>query len=197
MAKKQTRKTRSKKAAPKKANAAKKPPVKKADKKKTTKKKSNKPVSKKKPTRQPTKKSSRKAAKKPPVAKRIDPSKELRKENAKAKEYMDDPQRTEHLLDSALEKIKRNKGAIADFIDGLGLLIRLIKAWIERRYTVVPWKTILMAIATVIYFVNPFDLIPDFIPVVGYLDDAAVVAFTVRALSSDLNAFREWEKAQA
>ena len=40
----------------------------------------------------------------------------------------------------------------------------------------------------------PADLIPDFIPVIGYLDDAAVVALAVRSVKGDLDAFRAWEE---
>jgi uncharacterized membrane protein YkvA (DUF1232 family) len=45
----------------------------------------------------------------------------------------------------------------------------------------------------IIYFVNPFDLIPDFIPVIGYLDDVAVIALAVASIHNDLDDFRAWE----
>lgn len=33
------------------------------------------------------------------------------------------------------------------------------------------------------YLALPFDLVPDFIPVIGYADDAVIVAFTLRSVS--------------
>jgi uncharacterized membrane protein YkvA (DUF1232 family) len=38
-----------------------------------------------------------------------------------------------------------------------------------------PWYARLLAVAVVAYAVSPIDLIPDFIPVLGYLDDLLLV----------------------
>jgi uncharacterized membrane protein YkvA (DUF1232 family) len=48
----------------------------------------------------------------------------------------------------------------------------------------------------IIYFVSPIDLIPDFIPVAGYVNDAAVIAFVVRQVKIDLDKFTAWEAEQ-
>ena len=45
----------------------------------------------------------------------------------------------------------------------------------------------------IIYFVSPLDLIPDAIPVLGYIDDAAVLSLVMAAIRSDLEKFQEWE----
>ncbi len=42
----------------------------------------------------------------------------------------------------------------------------------DRR---VPWTAKIIPILVVLYLLNPIDLIPDFLPVVGYLDDVAIV----------------------
>jgi uncharacterized membrane protein YkvA (DUF1232 family) len=44
----------------------------------------------------------------------------------------------------------------------------------------VPRRKKLMLAAIVPYLTMPFDLVPDFVPVAGYLDDAVVVAFVLR-----------------
>ncbi|HKA34079.1 MAG TPA: YkvA family protein [Candidatus Binatia bacterium] len=43
----------------------------------------------------------------------------------------------------------------------------------------VPWYAKLLAGAVVAYAVSPIDLIPDFIPVIGYLDDLVLVPLGV------------------
>ncbi len=44
-----------------------------------------------------------------------------------------------------------------------------------------------------IYVVSPVDVIPDAIPVAGVLDDAVVIAWVIKAVRDELDAFREWE----
>ncbi len=47
-----------------------------------------------------------------------------------------------------------------------------------------------MIIFALAYFISPIDAVPDFIPVAGYLDDAAVVAGVVASIGSALDRFR-------
>lgn len=53
-----------------------------------------------------------------------------------------------------------------------------------------------LVVAAVVYLVSPLDLIPDFLPG-GLLDDAAIVAFVVGMVESELLDFMEWEKQQS
>ncbi|MBI3663448.1 MAG: DUF1232 domain-containing protein [Acidobacteria bacterium] len=110
-----------------------------------------------------------------------------------ARVYAEDKKKTEHLLDEAARKARREKGLVGEFADDLGAVLRLLRAWVKGRYKVVPWKTIVLALVAVIYFVDPLDLVPDFIPVVGYVDDASVIAFVLRSVRKDLEKFLEWE----
>jgi len=47
------------------------------------------------------------------------------------------------------------------------------------------------------YFLSPFDAVPDWIPGIGMLDDIAVLAWVMKSLESELNAFRAWRARQA
>ena len=49
-------------------------------------------------------------------------------------------------------------------------------------------------ISALIYFVSPVDIISDFLPVVGYLDDAAVVAACIKLVKSDIDDYKQWRK---
>jgi uncharacterized membrane protein YkvA (DUF1232 family) len=75
--------------------------------------------------------------------------------------------------------------------------LRLIKAWATGDYRQAPWKSMALVIAAILYFVNPFDAIPDFIPFLGYADDALVIGFVMRAIRKDVRAFLEWESTAA
>jgi len=97
-------------------------------------------------------------------------------------------------LAKADAKAEKNGGAIIKFVEDLKILIRLVRAWAKGEYKEVPTTTIILAIAAIIYFVSPIDAIPDWIPVFGYMDDAAVVALVIYSSKDDIVAFRGWEK---
>jgi uncharacterized membrane protein YkvA (DUF1232 family) len=97
-------------------------------------------------------------------------------------------------LTKADSKAESKSNLIKKFIDDLKLLIRLVRAWAKGDYKDVPITTIILAVAAIIYFVAPIDAIPDWILVVGYVDDAAVIAFVIASIKNDLTAFRGWEK---
>ena len=124
-------------------------------------------------------------------------SPEFQQAKNKAEEYARDPEKAKKLVDEAMKKAKgKNKGPLGEVWMYLTALIRLTRVYFNRQYTDIPWQTIVLAIAALIYFVSPFDLIPDFIPVAGYLDDVAVISFVVDSIKTDLDKFFEWEDDQ-
>ena len=110
-------------------------------------------------------------------------------------EELPPPDQIDNLTGKAKEKLKGIK-IFSDLIDDFLTLIRLVRAYTFRGYREVPLKSILAAVAAIIYFVNPVDLIPDFIPIIGYIDDAAVVGLALRFIHEDLENFRKWEQDQ-
>jgi uncharacterized membrane protein YkvA (DUF1232 family) len=120
----------------------------------------------------------------------------LRSATERAKKLAKDPKALGVLIEQARAKAKAAGdpgGKFAAVREGLQGLIRLVKAWVGGRYRRVPWPTMAMAIASLIYFVNPFDLIPDFIIGTGLLDDATVIAMVLNALKHDIELFKKWE----
>ena len=51
----------------------------------------------------------------------------------------------------------------------------VLATWLAARDPRVPWYAKAVALAVAAYALSPIDLIPDFIPVLGYLDDLIVV----------------------
>jgi uncharacterized membrane protein YkvA (DUF1232 family) len=104
-----------------------------------------------------------------------------------------DKDKTKQLLQDALNKAYRNRSQLRAVWEDLMAVFRMLKAWSKGDYQLLPWKTIVLSLATVIYFLNPFDVAPDFIPGVGYLDDAVVLGFVVNSIKKELDAFLRWE----
>ena len=72
----------------------------------------------------------------------------------------------------------------------------LFELLMDRSFPV-PWRTTAAIVFGLGYFVMSIDLIPDAIPVVGFLDDALVMAEVVYLLSGDLQRFRAHRAEQA
>src|SRR5437763_15691710 len=72
-------------------------------------------------------------------------------------------------------------------------MLRLIRAYYRREYRNVPLQNLVMIVGAIIYILNPFDLIPDWIAGLGFADDAVVLAFAVRQTRQTLDDFMTWE----
>ena len=113
-----------------------------------------------------------------------------------AEGYIKQPTRMKKLLTDAYEKAteKNDVGTLAhEAWETLQTMFRLIKASMSGEYTGVPGTTVAAAVAVLVYFLSPIDLIPDFIPVLGLLDDVALVAWFSTTLKHEMDKFHEWE----
>lgn len=87
------------------------------------------------------------------------------------------------------------KGALSEYGEVIKLLIEMIKDYFQGKYTVIPKKTIGAIIGTLLYILSPLDIIGDFIPVLGLVDDALAVGFCLKAAAEDIEAYKKWKEA--
>jgi uncharacterized membrane protein YkvA (DUF1232 family) len=71
------------------------------------------------------------------------------------------------------------------------LFSELIKAYVQGTYTKLPLITLVKITAALLYFVMPFDFVPDFLPLVGFADDLAIVVWVGKALKEELDEFEK------
>ena len=116
---------------------------------------------------------------------------------ADADKYQSDREKADALAGRALHQAEKSRGPLVRVFSDLKAFIRLLHAWGTGRYKQIPWKSMSLIIAAVIYFVSPIDAIPDFIPFVGYLDDAFVIAWVMRQVRKDVEDFIFWEESTA
>jgi uncharacterized membrane protein YkvA (DUF1232 family) len=84
----------------------------------------------------------------------------------------------------------------ASFMENVGTLRRMVRAYKQGDYKEIPWRSLTLIIAGLLYFVSPIDFIPDILPLVGFTDDIAVVIWVYNAIRSDIENFRRWESKQ-
>ncbi len=113
----------------------------------------------------------------------------------KAEKYLANKERIAWLITSVEAKAEKHKAKIIDTWDDLKTLQRMLKAWVNGSYKEIPWRSLLMLVAGLLYFVNPLDLIPDFLVAIGFIDDVTIIGMIVHSISHDLQAFKDWEQS--
>ena len=121
---------------------------------------------------------------------------ELNKGIAEAEELVKNPSRVDEILVQLEEKLK-GVPVIGSTLSDLPLMIAMIKAWIKKEYTVVSPKVIALLVAAILYLIKKKDIINDSVPILGHLDDLAVLGLALKLSEKELQAFAEWRAGQA
>jgi uncharacterized membrane protein YkvA (DUF1232 family) len=108
-----------------------------------------------------------------------------------------DSVRLRQLVEDAVGKINITpRGPFSDTWPYLMAMIRLIRDYQRAEYRDVSEPNLVIIIAAILYFVSPFDVIPDWVPVLGHIDDAFVISLALKSVRLDLDTFMAWETAR-
>ena len=99
------------------------------------------------------------------------------------------------LLLEAGAKLWKHRSELKDNKENFRTLLRMLEQWFKGNYAL-PWRSLVAVVATLLYFVNPLDIIPDILVGLGFLDDIAVLAFALRQIGKDVEKFKEWEQTE-
>lgn len=97
------------------------------------------------------------------------------------------------------DKIKQqleNDRGLERYTNDLLLLMSLVKDYYQGNYRNIPYKTISAGVVGLLYLINPIDIIPDFIPFIGQIDDALVLKFCLKLMEKDLRKYKTWKDKQ-
>ena len=65
----------------------------------------------------------------------------------------------------------------------------------KRKYRKTPWGTLTGGIFSIIYLLNPLDIIPEALPIIGIVDDTLVFGVFLALLSRDVKKYLLWKSS--
>lgn len=83
---------------------------------------------------------------------------------------------------------------LAKLWQDIKVMLSLLRDYIAGDYKDISFTTIAAIAGAIVYFVSPVDVIPDFIPGLGYIDDAAVIGLALSFAHDDLVKYKDWIK---
>lgn len=124
------------------------------------------------------------------VDKLMDRARETVQSNQKVKSLIRD-------VKNKIDRITKDSEERESFVYQLQVLIRMIRAHFQGKYQAFSMPTIIALVFSLIYFITPVDLIPDFIPALGFTDDISLVYIIFRNFADDISQFKAWEEASS
>lgn len=98
-------------------------------------------------------------------------------------------------LKAKLDDSEKDDSLREKLVEYLKLVSRMVSNTISGSYKELPWQTLVMIVAGLLYFIAPLDALPDFIPVAGLLDDATILVWLGKCFREDLENYKVWEQA--
>jgi uncharacterized membrane protein YkvA (DUF1232 family) len=84
--------------------------------------------------------------------------------------------------------------SLGRFLHDARMLLALVRDYWTKKYRLVPYGVVAAIVFVLIYVANPFDMIPDFLPFIGEIDDAAVFGACLMLVERDLRKYQEWKE---
>jgi uncharacterized membrane protein YkvA (DUF1232 family) len=100
-----------------------------------------------------------------------------------------------HKKDKSIKKASRSS-FLKRFLIDLKDLFLMIKDYLSGRYREIPFWITAAILGVLVYVINPLDLIPDVIPILGLIDDVVVIYLCISMVRKDLNKYREWKNCK-
>lgn len=88
----------------------------------------------------------------------------------------------------------KNSKKLSKFIKDFKVLFAMVKDYYKGNYKTIPWYIISSIGATLLYVLLPTDAIPDFIPFVGYIDDATIFSLCLKIAGTEVKRYLKWKE---
>ena len=110
-----------------------------------------------------------------------------------AEETLDDKEKLSSMLKKLKEKMK-SLPMVGNVFANLSTMFRLLNSYLKGEYTDIPRKQLIIIVSGLSYLIAPIDPIPDFIPVIGLVDDMAILSLCINATKGELEKYLSWRE---
>ncbi len=104
---------------------------------------------------------------------------------------IDDINKVVNRADDIRKRFNR-KGPLGRFIEDGQLLLAIVRDYWTGKYRRIPFFFLTVIVFSLLYVLNPFDLIPDAIPILGQIDDASVITICLLMVEQELHNYQNW-----
>ena len=102
------------------------------------------------------------------------------------------PEKVVQAKDDTLKKVK-NVSVLAGLLDNIRTAYDLVSDFVTGKYKGISKSTIMLLAGGLAYLALPIDLVPDFIPVAGWMDDAAVLGWIFARCADEFKKYKEFK----
>ncbi|UKT64143.1 YkvA family protein [Pedobacter mucosus] len=120
----------------------------------------------------------------------------FKKSQNRATVILKDKDKANKTIKNALGKAVTNKDNLEGIWSKMVLLFAVAKDYINGDYVEIPKRSIIAIFGGLVYFLSPIDVIPDFVPVLGFVDDIFVLNLVYRQVVKDLDKYKTWKDNQ-
>jgi len=114
-----------------------------------------------------------------------------------AANILSDPEMAEKVLGDAFLKAEGLCKQLQWVEEHLRTFLELSGDYISGKYEQIPRESMVNIFASIIYLMIPMDLLPDFIPPIGYIDDALIIGLVTNEEKQELQKYRNWKGDQS
>ena len=106
-----------------------------------------------------------------------------------AKAFINDKEKMQNLLNRFKEFFNNN--SLEEIKDNMKEAFNYVSDVFSGRYKDYSMTALITLVAGMVYVVSPIDIIPDFIPIVGFTDDITVFLFVLKSVNDELERYRK------
>lgn len=106
-----------------------------------------------------------------------------------AKAFINDKEKMQNLLNRFKEFFNNN--SLEEIKDNMNEAFNYVSDVFSGRYKDYSMTALITLVAGMVYVVSPIDIIPDFIPIVGFTDDITVFLFVLKSVNDELERYRK------